>query len=78
MGKRVISCPKPTPKIGGLYEVNVFDHINAKMDAFHLKVHSLSIAPPTPITPTPVAFVAPATLYCEIYGVDGHMIETAK
>lgn len=69
---------KSTPKIGGLYEVNVFDHINTNMDALYQKIDSLSITPTTPITPTHVAYVSPATLYCEICGVNGHTDRDCK
>ena len=61
-----------TPKTDGLYEVNVIDHMNAKVDAFYQNMDSLSIAPSTPVTPALVAYVAPATLYCEICIVNGH------
>lgn len=44
---------KSTPKTNGLYEFNVFDHMNAKVDAFYQKINSLSIAPYTPYYSSP-------------------------
>lgn len=55
-----------------MYEVNVFDRMNSKVDAFYQKIDNISIAPSTPTIPAFIASVAPATLYCEICGVNGH------
>lgn len=63
---------KFTPKTYVLYEVNMFDHMNAKVDALYRKIDSLSITPSTRITPVPVAFVSPTTLYYEICRVNGY------
>lgn len=40
---------KSTPKTSGLYEVNVFDHMNDKVDSFYQKIDSLSITHSIPI-----------------------------
>lgn len=61
-----------TPKTGGLYEANVFDHMNIKMNALYKKIDSLSITPLTPVTTAHVAYVAPAILYYEICGINRH------
>ena len=63
---------KSIPKIDGLYEINAFDHMNAKADTFYQKIDILSITPSIPVTPPPVSFVASATLYCDIWGVNKH------
>lgn len=64
---------KSTPKTGGLYEVNVFDRMNAKVNVLYQKIDSFNITPSTHVTPTLVASLSPATLYCEICGVNGHI-----
>ena len=63
---------KSTPKTDGLYEVNLFDHMNAKVDSLYQKIDTLSIIPSTPIIPTPISYVAPATLNFKICKVNGH------
>ena len=61
-----------TPKIGGIYEVNAFDHMSTKVDVLYQNINILRITPLTPPILALVGFVAPATLYCEICGVNGH------
>lgn len=63
---------KSTPKTGGLYEVNVFDHMNAKVDALYQKIDSLSIVPFTLVTYALVAFVGPllsSVIYAELMSI---------
>ncbi|KAI5428919.1 hypothetical protein KIW84_033781 [Lathyrus oleraceus] len=50
----------------------MFDHMNAKVNVLYQKIDSFSITPSTSVTPTLVASLSPATLYCEICGVNGH------
>lgn len=60
------------PQKGMIYEVWLFDHMNAKVDTLYQKIKNLRV---TPFVPTLVAYVAPATLtviYCEVYGLNGH------
>lgn len=55
---------KSTHKTSGMYEVNVFDHMNTKVDALYQKIDSLSIAPFTPTIPTLIVSISPIILYC--------------
>lgn len=64
---------KSTPKTSGLYEVNVFDHINTKVDIIYQKIDSLSIALSTHVIPDLIAYVSPSTIYCEICIVNEHI-----
>lgn len=50
---------------GGMYEVNVLDHVNAKVDALTKKIDNLNIIP--------ADTVAAVTPLGEIYGVQGHV-----
>lgn len=54
---------KYTLKTGGMYEVNAFDHMNAKFYDLYKNINKLSI---TLTTSTPVAFVSPAKIVYEI------------
>lgn len=48
-----------------MYEVKGLDHVNTKVDALIQKIENLTITLATPI--------AIVTLFCEIYGVQGHV-----
>lgn len=63
---------KSTPKTSGLYEFNVFDHMNAKVDAIYQNIDTLRITPYTPVTHTPITFVPPllsVVRYAELMGI---------
>ncbi|XP_050916627.1 uncharacterized protein LOC127131756 [Lathyrus oleraceus] len=53
---------KSTPKTGDLNEINVFDHMNDKVDDIYQKIDILSISPSIPVTHAHDAFVSPFTL----------------
>lgn len=55
-------------KTCGLYEVNPFVHMNAKVDALYQKIENISISPATHVT-----HATPAVLYCEIRGINRHI-----
>lgn len=62
------------PGKGGLYEVSLFNHMNAKVYAFYQKIKNLSIMS---FVPTLISYVVPATpavLYCEVWGLNGYYV----